>query len=418
MTRSISSGANVVKAGEYGMIFRPRVQPAIPKPCVILVLGSGLGGWLWIDDERLRYVVELADAGYTIICSDINGGPDNWGNSTQMAVMDAHYAFSQTLPDIAPGPVVLMGQSRSSLNGTVWARYNRDKVLCAIGVIPVTDLQDIHGRGYGSSIDTAYAGGYTDAVYGLKHNPAVMAANGSFTNLPYQLWQGDVDTTCPPSVTAAFVANCAGADYRIISGGHADSTTLGVSIPDVVAFIEAAASVTPVIPDPDPSSSTPMRFLRLVITKAHTAGGYRPGASGAIRVCGLRYKVGSTYYPTATMTSDSTPSPLVSSASSTLGGGFEAYHAFDCTDLSDSSRYASTASATTTTWLQIDLGAGNEIAPESMEIAMDAAVSDYWIEDFQLYGSNTGAFTGEEVLITSVVGQTSWPANTLVPFTI
>lgn len=411
---SLRIGALV--SGEGGMVIRPKLTPpGTTKPGILYLHGAGDTGTSWWSvPQRQAIMTYLANAGYVVVSSDL-GGTETWDNDTAMSAISTAYTALQAMSGVTPGQIVLFGQSMGALNALGWARYNRAKVLAVIGVIPVVNLTDCHdNRGFGSLIDAAYPpSGYSEAVYGLKHNPNTMAVNGSFTNTPIQLWQGDTDTTAPPSVEAIFAAAVGASCTTIsLSGGHSDTTVGEVDPAAVLSFIVAAESVTPIIPPSDP-----YRYWRLNITSAHTAAGLRPSNTGAIRVAGMRFLQGSTYYPTSPMTSDSAPPPLVSSASTVLSSGFEAYHAFD-TDLTDASRWASTASSTLTSWLQIDLGAGNLILPTDVDIAMDASSVDYYLVNFQILASNTGAFAGEEVTFASVTGASAWPPSTYVSFAL
>ena len=400
------------------MVIRPKlIPPGTTKPGILYLHGAGDTGTSWWSvPQRQTIMTYLANAGYVIASSDF-GGTETWDNDTVMATIDTAYTSLQAMEGVTPGQIVLFGQSMGALNALGWARYNRAKVLAVIGVIPVVNLTDCHdNRGYATEIDSAYPpSGYTEVAFGLQHNPNTMASNGSYTNMPIQLWQGEGDATAPPDIEAIFAA-AVGASCTTISipGTHSD-TTVGEVVPaTVLSFIVAAESVTPIIPPPDPTS---YRFWRLNITLSETAAGARPPNDGSIRVAGMRFKQGETYYPTSSMTSNTAPTPLVASASSVLSSGFEAYHAFDA-DLSDSSRWASTASSSSEDWLQIDLGSGNAINPTEVDIAMDASAASYYIVDFQILASNSGSFTGEQVTFATVTGASGWPASTYVSFTL
>ena len=163
----------------------------------------------------------------------------------------------------------------------------------------------------------------------------------------------------------------------------------------------------------------PARYFRLTITKFKYNGTDNPaGTSGDVRISELQLFVGATKYPTSAMTGPSSPSPLVASASTT-SGSFPPYEAFNNVT-GDSSRWISTTSGAPQ-WLQIDLGAGNEILPDSVKIAPDGAVSiggGYFPVDFKIEGSNTGLFTGEQQTFYSATGlDTGWANNTLRTFT-
>lgn len=169
-------------------------------------------------------------------------------------------------------------------------------------------------------------------------------------------------------------------------------------------------------------SGTEYRYWRLGCTSWMTPSG--AGNSGLCRVAELQLITpDTTVHPTAAMTGNSAPSPLVASASSDLGSGFEAFRAFDGV-LSDSGRWISASVTTTDQWVQIDLGAGNEIRPTTAKVAPDGGSNvdpngNYMI-DFTIKGSNTGSFAGEEVTFLTVTGllRSDWNPNILKTFTL
>lgn len=105
------------------------------------------------------------------------------------------------------------------------------------------------------------------------------------------------------------------------------------------------------------------------------------------------------------MTSNTLPSPLVASASSVhLGGGptypqFDAWNAFDG---SAATRWHSTVGGSH--WIQIDLGAGNEIRPTSLAMTITSGSGDRRPSSLTVKGSNTGAFSGEDETLYSASG--------------
>ena len=162
----------------------------------------------------------------------------------------------------------------------------------------------------------------------------------------------------------------------------------------------------------------PARYWRLTITKFRYNGTDNPsGTNGDTRISEFQLFVGGTKYPTSAMSGNNTPSPLVASAS-TAASGFPPYAAFN-NDTSDSSRWISTTSGAPQ-WLQIDLGSGNLILPDSCKISPDGAVSiggGYFPVDFKIEGSNIGTFSGEQFLMFAASGiTTGWANNTLRTF--
>jgi hypothetical protein len=143
----------------------------------------------------------------------------------------------------------------------------------------------------------------------------------------------------------------------------------------------------------------------------------------ACRVQALRAKVGSAVYPVDLgpfMVNNTTPAPLVASASSELNGTFQAWQAFASVSGSGSILRWISAVNDFTPWLQFDMGAGNGITPTAVEICPDGDSGNLrYIQDFTFSGSNTGAFAGEEVLFytSATLNNAFWTANTPVTFT-
>jgi hypothetical protein len=153
------------------------------------------------------------------------------------------------------------------------------------------------------------------------------------------------------------------------------------------------------------------RYWRITFTRWRYNGVV--GSSGDIRVAEWQlFTAAAVRWPTSDMTGPSTPSPFVASASDD-DGSRPAYRAFD-SDTSDGARWIS-STAGSSHWLQIDLGSAVDIA--SMKLAPDGAGATYHPVDFTVEASDTGAFSGEQVVILAQVDAlTGWSANTLRTF--
>jgi hypothetical protein len=130
----------------------------------------------------------------------------------------------------------------------------------------------------------------------------------------------------------------------------------------------------------------------------------------------LRYLVGSTAYPTVNMTSNTTPAPLVSSASSSYSGDtsqWGPYTAFENQPYGVSYGWTSSG-AVANEWLQIDLGVGNNITPTGMKITAMTDLGRH-PKTFKVEGSNTGTFSGEQTLLYN--GSTTWATAGTQTFT-
>jgi hypothetical protein len=141
-----------------------------------------------------------------------------------------------------------------------------------------------------------------------------------------------------------------------------------------------------------PTPGNSFRYIRLEIV----TGSY-------FEVKNLRFIASLTRYPTVNMTSNTEPSPLVASASSThlSMAQFQPYKAFDGDAVN--TRWHSTVGGSH--WIQIDLGTGNEIRPNSLAMIIFSGSGDRRPTSLIVKGSNTGAFSGEdETLYTSASG--------------
>lgn len=127
---------------------------------------------------------------------------------------------------------------------------------------------------------------------------------------------------------------------------------------------------------------------------------------GTFRLWSATGGTGTQYPPN--MTSDTAPSPNVASASR-LFSGYDYYKAFDSNqnntfwwNLGDTPAQALAA------WIQIDLGASYNV--RSIQIAQGQ--NTYAFSGAKIYGSDTGAFTGEESLVLDATGLLSpWSAT-------
>jgi len=93
------------------------------------------------------------------------------------------------------------------------------------------------------------------------------------------------------------------------------------------------------------------------------------------------------------MTSATTPSPGVVTASSVLEVAYLPYYAFDG---NNAQRWVPDESLGQ--WIQFDMGAGNEIIEPNF---LYYGCAFYYITEGSFEGSNTGAFAGEETVFTS-----------------
>ncbi|MFQ5954019.1 MAG: hypothetical protein ACE5JZ_03035 [Kiloniellales bacterium] len=155
------------------------------------------------------------------------------------------------------------------------------------------------------------------------------------------------------------------------------------------------------------SAKKKYRYLRLDITASQSGTEHAVGE--------LKIFEGATDHPTSAMTSNTAPSPLVASAKSE-DGTRQAYQAFD-DDIGTDKHWGSAPEAQS--WVQINLGAGNGIAPTSYKItAGNSAKEQHAPKDWSLKGSNTGSFSGEEDTLHTKTGEATWAADQERTYTI
>lgn len=149
---------------------------------------------------------------------------------------------------------------------------------------------------------------------------------------------------------------------------------------------------------------TAFRYWRLKIT---SWGG--SGTSGAPRAQNLRFLDGNGVAYPPDMTSATTPSPYAVTASTYYSDSTSflyPWKAFDTNTTDNASRWHGGLDMGTA-WLQIDMGT----ALTFTQIQYTPDVSGVFSNDFQILGSNTGSFAGEETVVADFAGiTTGWTA--------
>ncbi len=153
-----------------------------------------------------------------------------------------------------------------------------------------------------------------------------------------------------------------------------------------------------------------VRYLRYSVTRWLNAGS--AGTSGYTRVGSMQYVAAdSSIWPLVPLTSDTTPSPYAATSSGALST-YDPFRAFDGVT-GDAGRWLSVGD-NNPAWLTIDMGSVQDF--RTLLIAPDDNVTTsggYLPLDFRVYGSTTGAFTGEESILLDVTNQnTGWANST------
>jgi hypothetical protein len=145
------------------------------------------------------------------------------------------------------------------------------------------------------------------------------------------------------------------------------------------------------------------RAFRIKVTR-WVNGNVNPG-NALVRLTNFKVIDASTdtALPDVAMTSNTTPYPLVATASSEYAAGSEAWRAFDGQPNNNSSRWMSAEPSAPPQWLEIDFGPDAEIVLGGVILASDENVStpsQNYIVDFEVEGTNTpGVYTGANVLV-------------------
>lgn len=217
-------------AGEHKVIMRPKFPPPSPVPGALWVHGASGTALFAIDPLGRQSLLsdKLISGSRCTGLSHNLGGPTTWGNATAITRMTQAYNRLQLLTNVKPGPVWLISSSMGAQTSLNWAAQNPTKVKGVISIIPVinpTDIVTNNRMGYAASVNSAYAGGWSEATYGAVYNPQTLATAGKFAGIPMLLWYGTTDALCTPAQMTAFAAK-PGMDVTLIpiAGGHEMST--------------------------------------------------------------------------------------------------------------------------------------------------------------------------------------------------
>lgn len=239
----ITTGVGRIHAAERDMVMNPAEYSGGNYACIMVhgVEASG-GGWDWMtaSPQRWPIVRTLTDTCNLCTISADLGGSATWGNATLISRMDEAYAYTQTLPQVKKGKVILAGQSMGGLAMLNWARANKTKVAAVVGVIPVTNMNTAIANGFSTQIAAAYGGAYSDATYGAQYNPRVYAA--TLAGVPGQLWVGSTDVIANTTDAGAVAAAAGTIQMVTIPGAHAETTLANIDLAQMAAFIKLYAS--------------------------------------------------------------------------------------------------------------------------------------------------------------------------------
>lgn len=172
-------------------------------------------------------------------------GQQHWGNDAALTALTDAVNFLKGTFGAKTGKVLLIGQSMGHLHIANWARANPSLVAGIVGILPVSDLNDLVTNNRGSTaaaINAAYGGAYSESTNGPTKNPANYAATG-LVGIPWRGYYASDDTLVLPG-TVTGLASSIGSTATATSlgtGGHADGPVANVDIAQLLTFLASVA---------------------------------------------------------------------------------------------------------------------------------------------------------------------------------
>lgn len=208
------------------------------KPAIILLPGTGEGTLFPFNPAVAQPLIKaLTDAGFPVGCAT----PINqWGNDYCRLWISSIRAHMQSVLGARAGKIGLIGLSQGGFNVLSWAGANPSLTGAVTGYLAPPDLEfAASAQGYGTAVNNAYGGTYSEATMGAQYNPQTMAENGAYAGIPIELVYASNDDIVPLSMQTAF-KNAVGSNVIQVNGGatgHSwDVTTSDVQIlPRLVA---------------------------------------------------------------------------------------------------------------------------------------------------------------------------------------
>lgn len=181
----------------------------------------------------------LVAAGYPVVSGDLGsvaggfatpGGLNGWGNASVVSRIGSVRTYAQgAAVGARAGGVILVGISMGATGALNYAKANSANVIAAVGIIPVTDLDDIRINNRGglrTSVDTAWEVTYPAALP-AGANPATDI--GALTSVPTRLYYGAADTTVIASTVTAVAAAVGATSVDLGAGAGHSETTVGLA---------------------------------------------------------------------------------------------------------------------------------------------------------------------------------------------
>lgn len=210
MSYASTRGKGIYHVGEGSVLMTPKVWRANGTvPGVIYMHGATNTEVQMLDggpDSVRPVLAGLARAGLPVL--GVYGAGDSWGNAACLTLMAEAISYLQTTVGAKAGPVVLTGGSMGGLAVQNYARANPTQVLCMVGMVPVSNLDDIRSQnraGLSGSVDLAYPPSYLEATHGAQYNPHTYAAIG-LAGINYRAYYSTEDPIVIPQTVIETVA--------------------------------------------------------------------------------------------------------------------------------------------------------------------------------------------------------------------
>lgn len=181
----------------------------------------------------------IVSAGFPVCAIDA-GGAFTWGSAAATAAVEAGRAYLQASGAKA-GKVAVCG---TSMGGLTCLAYHRDfaaNVACALGVIPVIDLEDVYQNDRGAQGFQTSIGGVWGTVA-----PASLPAGASpaqnvetYAGLKLRVYYSTTDGICLPQLTTAFCDAIGEEHFSVGALGHSQEAVSAVPLGDVIEFLHA-----------------------------------------------------------------------------------------------------------------------------------------------------------------------------------
>lgn len=242
--------------GRYGteknVLYVPR-KPDPTKRAIIYAHGANGDGAQTMDwagqSSLCKFFGQFAQAGFVILSGDW-GGPQTYGNNTELTAMEAGWAWLQASGLCRADKVILSGASMGMLSTSRFAAEHPTWVAginCWMPAIEIDELRTANALGLRDMINAAWglpAGSYPGLDGTVVPTPGQpLQRLAAVEPIPTHLWYSTGDTVTKPAAVDAYAAGRA----NVVK--HLDSTTLdhsdasiGAADPNaILAFFQSVA---------------------------------------------------------------------------------------------------------------------------------------------------------------------------------